>query len=175
MCVKHLEKSYKGDQDSGEQMMLAAMYAGVGFGNAGVHLCHGLSYPISGLCKSYQHPGYHGCLVPHGIAVAISSPAVFKFTAPSCPDRHLKAAEIFGADISNVSDKDAGLVLSDALREFLFKLDVPDGISAFGYSGSDIEALVEGTLPQHRVTQLSPEPVDREILASLIEDSMKLY
>lgn len=41
-------------------------------------------------------------------------------------------------------------MLADALRKFLFDLDVDDGLAALGYSKADIPALVKGTLPQVR-------------------------
>jgi hydroxyacid-oxoacid transhydrogenase len=49
---------------------------------------------------------------------------------------------------------------------------MPNGLRALGYTPADIPALVEGTLPQHRVTKLSPRPAGRDELAGLFEDAM---
>lgn len=84
-------------------------------------------------------------------------------------------AFISGADIRTARIKDAGLILADTLRKFLFDLNVDDGLAAIGYSKADIPALVKGTLPQERVTKLSPRPQTEEDLSALFEASMKLY
>jgi len=78
------------DDEARANMILAASYAGVGFGNAGVHLPHGMSYPVSSRVKSYCAPGYttDHPLVPHGFSVILNAPAVFRFTASANPSRH---------------------------------------------------------------------------------------
>jgi hydroxyacid-oxoacid transhydrogenase len=165
------------DEEARAKMILAATYAGIGFGNAGLHLPHGMSYPVSGMARGYHPPGYPvgEPLIPHGISVVLNAPAAFRFTGPGCPERHLQAAGFLGADISRAKAADAGDVLADQLIQYMQRLKVPNGLSAVGYTRDDIPALVEGTLPQHRVTKLSPRPAGRDELARLFEQSMVIW
>ena len=170
-----------GDDEARGMMLLAAAYAGIGFGNAGVHLPHGMSYPVSGmvkqLVKEYRPPGYaiDRPLVPHGVSVILNAPAVFRFTAPACPERHLSAAEALGADVSSAKADDAGPILADTITGYMQRLKVPNGLRALGYDSSHIPALVEGTTPQHRVTKLSPRPAGEDELAGLFEDALTAW
>jgi len=165
------------DDEARANMMLAASYAGIGFGNAGVHLPHGMSYPVAGMVRTYRPQGYPADhpLVPHGISVIVSAPAVFRFTSAACPERHLKAAEILGAQVNRAKPEDAGRILADQLVKLMQDLKVPNGLRALGYESTDVPALVEGTLPQHRVTKLSPRPAGPGELAQLFEESMTLW
>ena len=165
------------DDEARSAMCLAAALAGIGFGNAGVHLPHGMSYPVAGMVESYVPEGYaiDYPLVPHGFAVIVNSPAVFRFTAPTCPQRHLRAAEVLGADCSGAKDEDAGAILADRIVSLMRQLGAPNGLSALGYGSQHIPALVEGTLPQHRVTKLSPRAADAEELAGIFADALSYW
>lgn len=179
LTAEFLPRAYSdpSDDEAREKMLLAAAIAGIGFGNAGVHLPHGMSYPVAGMVKRYQPAGYavDHPMVPHGMSVILNTPAVVRFTAPMCPERHLRAAAALGANVRGVSLNDAGDVLSQRIVYFMNRMDIPDGLSAIGYGEDDIPALVAGTLPQHRVTKLSPRPADESALASLFRQSMTVY
>lgn len=140
-----------------------------------------MSYPISGQNPGYKHAGYEVShpIIPHGVSVAVSAPAVFRFTGPSNPERHLLAAEAFGVDISTVKKESAGEVLGEALEKFLADLgDQPKGLKDLGFKREHIDDLVEGTIPQKRVLMLAPGldeelEAEREQLRNLFEDAME--
>jgi hypothetical protein len=54
---------------------MAATFAGLGFGNAGVHIPHANGYPIAGRVKDFHPEDYPSDepLVPHGMSVALTA------------------------------------------------------------------------------------------------------
>ncbi|MEW5909560.1 MAG: hydroxyacid-oxoacid transhydrogenase [Thermodesulfobacteriota bacterium] len=165
------------DDEARGEVLLAATYAGIGFGNGGVHLAHGMSYPVSGMVRDFVPEGYppgHP-IIPHGMAVCLNAPAVFRFTAEANPAMHLYAAKLMGVDISKAALEEAGEILADAILSLMQKVGMPDGLKAVGFTTQDIDKLVEGTLPQHRVTKLSPRPATADDLRQLFLNSMTLW
>ena len=165
------------DAEARSQMIIAATFAGIGFGNAGVHLPHGMSYPVSGMARNYIPEGYPADhpIIPHGMAVILNAPAVFRFTALANPERHLEAARLMGVDTANAEKEDAGDLLANAIVSLMKKTGMPNGLASVGFTAEDIDMLVEGTLPQQRVTSLSPRPFTPDDLKKLFLDSLTCW
>ena len=165
------------DDEARGQMLLAASFAGIGFGNAGVHLIHGMSYPVSGMVRDYIPDGYVSDqpIIPHGMAVVLNAPAVFRFTAPADPELHLYAAGLMGVETSGADPNDAGELLVGAMTDLMRRTGIPNGLSAVGYGPDDVPEMVAGTMPQHRVTKLCPRPFDEADLERLFLDSMTCW
>ncbi len=165
------------DHEARAQMLLAATFAGVGFGNAGCHLPHGMSYPVSGMVRGFVAADYppRAPLIPHGMSVVLNAPAVFRFTASANPERHLHAARLLGADTAGAGPEDAGELLARAIVKLMRQMGMPNGLGAVGYAAADAGALAKGALPQHRVIKLSPRPVAEGDLKQLFLDSLTLW
>ena len=160
------------DEDAREQMALAATFAGMGFGNAGVHIPHANAYPIAGRVREFTPAGYpqDHAMVPHGMAVCLTAPEAFRFTFESDPGRHLRAAELLGG-----ADADGPDALPAAVSALMRDIDMPNGIGAVGYGESDVADLVEGALQQQRLLATSPREVEADDLAGILHGSLELW
>src|ERR1700751_5408339 len=149
------------DIEARTEMMYAAMLAGIAFNAAGCHLPHGLSYAVSGLARDFHLPGYPAgkTLVPHGMAVVLNNPSVWRYTAPCCPERHLHGARCLGADAHGARADDGGDVLAMRVIELMRATGMPNGLTALGFDETHLEALTTGAEPQYRVIKNAPKDV----------------
>jgi alcohol dehydrogenase class IV len=171
------------DLEARSNMMLAATFAGMGFGNAGVHIPHANAYPIAGLVRDYRPAGYpqDEPMVPHGQSVALTAPEAFRFSFPSGPERHLHAAGLLapGQDARghDARGQDAPARpeerLPAALISLMRDIGTPNGIGAVGYTEADIADLVPGTMKQQRLLATCARPVTEDDIAGIFARSIE--
>ncbi|HEU5044983.1 MAG TPA: hydroxyacid-oxoacid transhydrogenase [Nocardioidaceae bacterium] len=165
------------DEAARADMAMAATFAGMGFGNAGVHIPHANAYPIAGRVRDFHPDGYPADepMVPHGMAVALTAPEAFRFTFEAAPERHVRAAELLGADRLESRPDDTRDLLPQVLADLMRDIGIPNGIGAVGYGEADVDALVEGALKQQRLLATAPRQATAEDLAGVFAGSLQLW
>jgi alcohol dehydrogenase class IV len=163
------------DLDARQDMALAATFAGLGFGNAGVHIPHANAYPIAGQVRDFHPADYPGDepLVPHGMAVSLTAPEAFRFTFPAAPERHVRAARVLDPDAAQPADPAA--FLPEVLARLMRDIGIPDGVAAVGFGSNDVDELVAGALKQQRLLAIAPRQPSADDLAGIFDRSMTLW
>ncbi len=161
------------DAEARHEMALAATFAGMGFGNAGVHIPHANAYPIAGRVRDFRPTGYPDGepIVPHGMAVSLTAPEAFRWTFEASPDRHLRAAELLDPGHGHQGPDALPAVLADLMRD----IGIPNGLGAVGYGEADIDDLVAGTMKQQRLLDTAPLPVDEDAAAGILTRSLQVW
>ncbi len=163
------------DVQARTDMAMAATFAGMGFGNAGVHIPHANAYPIAGQVKDFHPKDYPADepMVPHGMSVALTAPEAFRFTFEASPERHLRAASLLAPNAGEPAEpaEFLPLVLADLMRD----IDIPNGIGAVGFDEGDIPDLVEGTMKQQRLLATCPREVTEDDIAGIFQRSLSLW
>ena len=161
---------HDGDDEAARgDMALAATFAGLGFGNAGVHVPHANAYPIAGRVRDYRPAGYPDePLVPHGMAVALTAPEAFRFTYDADPDRHVRAARLLDPAV-----EPGPSALPTVLTALMRDIGLPNGLAAVGYGEGDVDDLVAGALQQQRLLATAPRSPTDEDLAQIVRRSME--
>jgi alcohol dehydrogenase class IV len=158
------------DAQAREEMAMAATFAGLGFGNAGVHIPHANAYPIAGRVRDYTPPGYPAghAMVPHGMSVALTAAEAFRFTYDAAPQRHLAAARLLDPSATGRGPDVLPQVLAGLMRD----IGIPGGLAEVGYAEADVDDLVEGALQQERLLSIAPKRPTAEDLAAIFRRSM---
>jgi len=177
MIGANLRQAVAGDEQARHQMMWAATLAGIAFGNAGVHVPHAMAYAVAGRVRDYLPAGYPdgAPMVPHGFAVAVNAPAVFRATAHTDPARHIAAAVALGGDASDAGSIEAGDLLAATVADLMRDIGAPNGIGGVGYTEADIPALVEGSAPQRRLLDNAPLAVNEPELADYFRAALSCW
>jgi alcohol dehydrogenase class IV len=149
---RHLRRAVAdgSDAEARSALALAATMAGIGFGNAGVHVPHACAYPIASMRHAWTPAGYPDPhpFVPHGFSVAVTAPAGFAFTEEAAPERHREAARALGGE-------DLAAEIARLLRD----VDAPSTLGELGYGEDDVPALAAGALKQQRLLTVAPREV----------------
>ncbi len=163
------------DEQARSDMAMAATFAGMGFGNAGVHIPHANAYPIAGQVRDFHPKDYPAGepMVPHGMSVALTAPEAFRFTFEAAPERHVRAAQLLApnAGLPTEAVDFLPMVLTDLMRD----IDIPNGVGAVGFGEDDIPDLVEGTMKQQRLLATCPREVTEDDIAGIFRRSMSLW
>lgn len=157
------------------EVAMAATFAGLGFGNAGVHIPHANAYPIAGQVRDFRPADYDAdhAMVPHGMAVSLTAPAAFRFTFEASPERHIRAAELLAPDA--VRPDDPAEFLPQVLASIMRDVGIPAGIGAVGFGQGDVSSLVEGTMKQQRLLATAPLEVTEDDVATILDQSIELW
>ncbi|MEI6304262.1 MAG: hydroxyacid-oxoacid transhydrogenase [Betaproteobacteria bacterium] len=165
------------DHEARDNMMYAATLAGIAFGNAGCHVPHGMAYSVAGLVRDFRPDGYpqEEPMVPHGMSVIVNAPAVFRFTASACPERHIHGAACLGADVKGASNEDAAEIVSAQLIKMMKATAIPNGVAGVGYGEADVAALTKGAWAQQRLLTNAPREVSEGDLGKLYRNAMRYW
>ncbi|MEM3619517.1 MAG: hydroxyacid-oxoacid transhydrogenase [Nitrososphaerota archaeon] len=156
---KYLRRAYYNPYDmEARRNMLLAAHLGGAFGNAGVHISHALAYPIAGR----RHD------LPHGITVAVTGPAMLEFLEPIVPYKLAKIAQLLGEKTDGLTIREAAAIAKEALIKLMKDVNLPSGISEFGFEEKDLKELSEGAILQQRLLAVSPR-------LTTIEDIFEIY
>ncbi len=165
------------DQEARDALMFGASLAGMAFGNSGTHLPHAMSYGVTHLMNDITTEGYQVAspFIPHGISVAVSAPAIFRYLADAQPERHLEAAGYLGASDIDASPNEAGEVVACRIIQLMKDAGLPNGIGGVGFLEGDVKALAESSFRQKRAIANAPRVASLSDMEEIYASAMSYW
>lgn len=135
LITDNVNPSYWKDPDMAYALMLASLYAGLCFSNAGLGLIHSMAHALGGWTD-----------MNHGFASFIVASGVIKFNMPAEPEKYHRIAIELTKNESNIpADLAIPEIISQRLLE-IFGFDEKPSLSDVGIRKDDINEIVQRTM-----------------------------
>jgi alcohol dehydrogenase class IV len=165
-CIELLAKflpiaySNGNNLEARENVMLAALMAGVAINFGAVGAIHALASKVIG---TYEN-------ITHGICCAIFAPHVMQFNSAVVPEKYAKVAAAMGEEISGLTAAEASKKGIDAVKRLMRELSVPTNLRGFGVQENDFPNLAKGALETVQILT-NPRKPSYDDLLKLIKDA----
>ncbi len=148
LISEHLKNAVNNgdDTDARNNMLLASLYAGIGFTNAGVAAVHALAYPVGGLFD-----------VPHGMANTLLLPSVMEHNISACRDKYKDIAKIMLSD-EHAKAEDA----ISYIKKLAAGCSITDTLATAGIPESRFPEMAAEASAIKRLMDNNPKPVTAE-------------
>ncbi len=146
--------SHGDDLNARMEMSLAAMLAGIAFGNAGVIAGHAIAHSFGARYK-----------VPHGLSAALTLPHIMEYNAPVAGER-MKAMAM--ALVGEGGAEAASKVVAH-VRGMIERLELPARLSQLGVPKEDLPELAEAVVQEKGYLKRNPREMGLEDAREILE------
>ncbi len=146
-------------------MSLAALLAGMAFGNAGTVIGHACGY-----ASVFPSTPFH---FPHGYSIAITMPYVLEYNAIANLEKHATLAAMLGEPIDGLSLRDAALSSARAFKKLLVDLNFPASIKDIGVTKDMIPGIAKNVFKSTTHVQRNPRKITEEDMIKLFEKAYR--
>lgn len=140
------------------KMSIAAMLAGMAFGNAGVIVGHAAAHNIG---ARYN--------ISHAKASALALPYVMEYNAPAAEEKLAKVARELGEDISGLSDEEAASKAVARVKKMLEALKLPTRLADLDVPEKDLPDLADAIMKEKGYLARNPRKVEHGDAIKMVE------
>jgi alcohol dehydrogenase class IV len=158
--VENLELAFldSDNLDARLKMSLAALLAGIAFGNAGVIAGHASAHAFGAKYK-----------IPHGISAALALPYIMEYNAPASEEKLARVAREMGVDIAGLTIEEAASNAAARVKNLLRKLELPTRLSDLKVPKDDLPELAEAMSKDKGYLARNPRKIELEDAVLIFE------
>jgi alcohol dehydrogenase len=155
----HLRMAVRNGLDAAARygMMLASTMAGIAMNPTRLGLAHALAMPL----------GSWSIRAPHGLAIAITLPAVMEFNCLAAPARYAEVSAALGEPVDGLPVEEAAARSCTAVRRLGADIGIPSGLRELGLLEQHIPRVVQEAMKSGNVA-VNPRPARAEDLEGIL-------